>query len=989
MKPIHRALALGLCITSVTATAEVFNQERYFYWQEKRLGRELSDYEKQQLLNSLNFNGPEARVNPPLAIKAPTILNPKFKKQMTSPTLPGISEAKILAILVDFPDLPHNDNRLSVGDTDMFYSSYSTDHYQSLLFSNTGYNGPNNENLNSANQFYQQASGDSFSLSGQVIDWVRVSENAKYYGERTDNDNDIRPSELVFEAIQKAIEQNQIDLADYDKTDLFDLDGDGIIAESDGVIDHIMLFHSSIGEEAGGGVLGGDAIWSHRFFVFDDNYEPKAIPGTNYKAFNYTINPIDAAIGVVVHEFGHDLGLPDEYDLDNPVVGEPVSLWSVMSAGTYLGPLSGSAPNQFSPKNLDVLQTKLGGNWINQKTYALGELSQAKSTTLSDAGVNDSQVNQVKINLPGEIKDFVEPLNGDYHYYSGQGNGLISYAGFSITLPNSEDITLSMLANYSIQKDYDLFQIYVNNEPVAGNLTKDAHPTYNGVTNYIDGDSSASGENTVTLSFDLSTYKGQQINVFMAYFTDAQISHKGILLDDIKVTNGEQVLYSNDAEGTASLQYEGFRKISQYISGPQRDYYLQLRSHRGLDSGLQQYGYNTGLLLWYSNEAESNNSTSIHPGTGNMLVIDTDQRPIFKANGVSPAISQIQVRDAALRTTQQTAGLGDQDLSAISSFNDQNDYAFELQPESGVVLPKLGVAVTLNSVSEDASNANLTISHNYQPKIVTEQTGNVITFTVEGLVATELDSFNWSFGDGHNSRRISPTHTYAELGDYTVVFTHVTAQGRTKTASTDVTVTSLDSPALKINNILSQVNGPRAEFSISASGGVAPYSYSWSFGDGNSETGRSVANTYTLSGAYTVVVEVTDAGGTTITQSKQIDIEVPLAVSISNSTSDLSVTLSATGQGGDGNYTVTWDFGDGNTATGLTTSHRYQSAGTYEITATLTDKLGQTLTSTIDVTVTAPTTTTPETSSSTGSSGGAAYHLLWLMLFAGLRRKLN
>ncbi len=34
--------------------------------------------------------------------------------------------------------------------------------------------------------------------------------------------------------------------------------------EPDGIIDHLMVVHAGVGQEAGGGKLKDDAIWSHR-----------------------------------------------------------------------------------------------------------------------------------------------------------------------------------------------------------------------------------------------------------------------------------------------------------------------------------------------------------------------------------------------------------------------------------------------------------------------------------------------------------------------------------------------------------------------------------------------------------------------------------------------------------------------------------------------------------------------------------------------------
>ena len=57
----------------------------------------------------------------------------------------------------------------------------------------------------------------------------------------------------------------------------------------------------------------------------------------DYWVFDYTIEPENGGVGVFAHEFGHDLGIPDEYDTSGNTGGAENStgFWTPWSSGSY------------------------------------------------------------------------------------------------------------------------------------------------------------------------------------------------------------------------------------------------------------------------------------------------------------------------------------------------------------------------------------------------------------------------------------------------------------------------------------------------------------------------------------------------------------------------------------------------------------------------------------------------------------------------------
>ncbi len=137
-------------------------------------------------------------------------------------------------------------------------------------------------------------------------------------------------------------------------------------------------------------------------------------------------------------------------------------------------------------------------------------------------------------------------------------------------------------------------------------------------------------------------------------------------------------------------------------------------------------------------------------------------------------------------------------------------------------------------------------------------------------------------------------------------------------------------------------------------------SYAWDFGDGTAGTGSAPSHTYASPGTYEVRLTVTDNSGATGVLARDVTVtaasnQAPTA-SFTASCSNLDCSFDASASSdADGSVSAyAWDFGDGNSAAGQTTTHSYVAAGTFIVTLTATDNLGATGTTTRSVTASMP-----------------------------------
>lgn len=129
--------------------------------------------------------------------------------------------------------------------------------------------------------------------------------------------------------------------------------------------------------------------------------------------------------------------------------------------------------------------------------------------------------------------------------------------------------------------------------------------------------------------------------------------------------------------------------------------------------------------------------------------------------------------------------------------------------------------------------------------------------------------------------------------------------------------------------------------------------YDWDLdGDGTWDaTGQTQNHSYESAGTVEVTLRVTDDDGNTATQTKQLEVSTQSpTVSIESSCEGLECSFTANASDPDGSIeAIEWSFGDGESGSGPAVTHMYATAGSYDVTATVTDDDGATATATTTV----------------------------------------
>jgi gliding motility-associated-like protein len=259
------------------------------------------------------------------------------------------------------------------------------------------------------------------------------------------------------------------------------------------------------------------------------------------------------------------------------------------------------------------------------------------------------------------------------------------------------------------------------------------------------------------------------------------------------------------------------------------------------------------------------------------------------------------------------------------------------------------VAVTDINGCDTTYTAPLPISVNgpkaaFTPSATAVCVGTPVSFTDQSTTdgTHALVSHSWSFGDGLRDSLLTPPyrHTYTTGGSMLVVLTVRDTYGCTDSALANVVVSNPLASFTAVDTVICV--GKSLSFTNGSTGGIAPVTYTWNFGDGVQATsaspGFSPAHVYTSPGLDTVTLTVKDALGCADTLSRPgyIDVQVPSAAFTLPQKVSSCPPLEAQFTNHSVNYTgSSWNFGDGNTSTDVNPVHFYSYPGVYIVTLTV------------------------------------------------------
>ncbi len=210
--------------------------------------------------------------------------------------------------------------------------------------------GPGHGDTVSYSGYWNEVSGGLLKVTGQVTPWVRLPHSGGYYLPRNEFGWAQFGRMPKFRKDVLRLADGTVDFAQYDN------DGpDGIpnSGDDDGFVDFVVFVYAlPCNDDTRSG-----AIWPHRGAMEPFATHSRGMNGSPIKIADYLILPaVDPQtcgpmhVGVLAHETGHALGLPDLYDYDGTSQG--IGAWGLMGTGSHSARYSPTHPSAWEKEQL-------------------------------------------------------------------------------------------------------------------------------------------------------------------------------------------------------------------------------------------------------------------------------------------------------------------------------------------------------------------------------------------------------------------------------------------------------------------------------------------------------------------------------------------------------------------------------------------------------------------------------------------------------------
>ncbi len=434
--------------------------------------------------------------------------------------------------------------------------------------------------VGSVRDYYLDVSANQLTIDSTVSEWVPLPRDESFYGANNASGADSSPHQLVRDAV-RSLELLGFDFRPFD-------------ADSDGSLDMVTVIHSGLGEEHAANPT--DSVWSQVITLTPAEsvngvriHRAAIAPERRYNTTSIT------RIGVICHELGHLLGLPDLYDTDGSSWG--IGVWGLMGTGSWGGD-SGSPERPVHP----CCWSKVQVGWLTP-TEIEGSDSPVSVPSIEKAG------------SWGAYKISCEMGSGEYLLVENRRQ-----SGYNQNLPAPGLLMWHIDENQSSNWDESHYRVALlqadghrdleekrnrgdAGDPFPGNAdTRQLDDTTSpGTTSYINGPTHIRiyniSDSVATMSFDISTLAdvyGESFSKGLASsWTVVDGSDDGYTWTDLNPGershpswSGRFVIVDSDAAG--------WRSMDEQLISPQYDCSLSTHTHVKFDHFFRASSGQTG-----------------------------------------------------------------------------------------------------------------------------------------------------------------------------------------------------------------------------------------------------------------------------------------------------------------------------------------------------------------------------------------------------------